>query len=896
MVSASEYATLANAAYARDDNALALRKIQEDSNGRFQSSDYEVLEGDKDYKVFKKISTGEVIIACRGTSGADDANPDLFIAAGALPLHDRSRKITEVTRKYRKSHNNVTITGHSLGGALAAAAAVRTDTMAVTFNQGSSPVDTIVQGVGSVLGYRYKNIVHFAVCNDIVSTSACLVDNVTNIKIPTASSSVLASLKNHRLGQFLLLNDDKYATVLKSTSSLVQKHQETNPDEINGPSHPVSDIIGKTSGIYASYKAFLAGIDKAIEKLQGLNNPQLNSQLNNIRSAVDDIRGMEENVRNAGIEMQDSARRAALERLQDVASDLSQRVRRIVNGMPAEERALIIEDIGSVFTEPELTNAINDIHGVWRDDPEFFDFSSEESKELESALDALDDDIAADLVDEAVLPNDPIAPDDVIEFPEPGIDAAEIEEVGEFVAASEGAASVLSSAGPLLAGVLAVAGIAAGIYSQVKMQETRNRIRNEIIKNRQNYAQQFHSYTNKLSTFTKKPKLSQFKSFHEVAQPRTTLNPNTSSEYDYYGPDALRYLKWRVDNPDIVGPTNDILQGIGSAYRTLISPGMLWVEPHYTSLGNEYQLVHEADERKRSMGISQGLSSRTVITYINAYEWLLKDNARLNGTTYRQRISDLMKKHTRHKFGDLTEGAQTSWLDQAGEQLQYNPELLKLFNQGRNIVQTITKMTSGTKNMSSFVSAAKQLYSDLAREMTVDFSTDGDRDHAAKFLKRNIVAFVRGVHALANDDLMFRAFALGGADMNSYQVYVSIGIRNRMSEWHTTLIGSNEKAAKLREWLKDDTWSVDAYISAGYPSKGDWETEDEFVDRYTRWVSDSATFWEWMQHQAAVNVYPVPQTQQQGTTVCVRPSKRTKVQPPQQQSLPLPPPIVASTS
>ena len=73
MVSASEYAVLASAAYARDDNALALRKIQEDSNGRFKSSDYEVLEGDKDYKVFRKVLTNEVIVACRGTSGVDDA-------------------------------------------------------------------------------------------------------------------------------------------------------------------------------------------------------------------------------------------------------------------------------------------------------------------------------------------------------------------------------------------------------------------------------------------------------------------------------------------------------------------------------------------------------------------------------------------------------------------------------------------------------------------------------------------------------------------------------------------------------------------------------------------------------------------------------------------------------
>lgn len=244
MVSASEYAVLASAAYARDDNALALRKIQEDSNGRFKSSNYEVLEGDKDYKVFRKVSTGEVIVACRGTSGVDDANPDLFIAGGLLPLHERSKKITDVLRKYRKSYDDVTVTGHSLGGALAAAAAVRTDTMAVTFNQGSSPIDTIIEGAGKLIGYDYKNIVHFAVCNDIVSTSACFVDNVTNIQVPTESSSLGSALVNHRLGQFLTLDDSKYMDVLQSTSSRVKAKQVKTPidDEKYTQYSPISEV------------------------------------------------------------------------------------------------------------------------------------------------------------------------------------------------------------------------------------------------------------------------------------------------------------------------------------------------------------------------------------------------------------------------------------------------------------------------------------------------------------------------------------------------------------------------------------------------------------------------------------------------------------------------------
>lgn len=276
MVSASEYAVLASAAYARDDNALALRKIQEDSNGRFKSSDYDVLEGDKDYKVFRKTTTGDVIVACRGTSGMDDATPDVFIVGGVLPMHERSKKITDVVRKYRGSYDNVTVTGHSLGGALAASAAVRTDTMAVTFNQGSSPVDTIVQGAGRFIGYNYKNVVHFAVCNDVVSTSACLVDNVTNIEVPTESSSISAALTNHRLGQFLLLDDKKYADILTSTASRVKKSQKVVPTSNNqvftrySPVSEVDDteyakILDRT---YYDMRSFMQTISKRMGSME----------------------------------------------------------------------------------------------------------------------------------------------------------------------------------------------------------------------------------------------------------------------------------------------------------------------------------------------------------------------------------------------------------------------------------------------------------------------------------------------------------------------------------------------------------------------------------------------------------------------------------------------------
>jgi len=227
VLSASEYAILASAAYAREDDVTALKKITEESNGRFSGSDYEILEGDKDFTVFQKKETGEVIVACRGTSGSDDILPDVFIGLGVLGLTSRSRKITKVVHKYNTMGYSVSTTGHSLGGKLAATSAVAEDVMAVTFNQGSSPVDFFSQSIvgKDLLDYHYDNIIHFTNCVDGVSSSACLVDNEHTIKVDApAGVNILA---NHKLDQFFTLDDDKYASVLKQKQETIVQRRDT---------------------------------------------------------------------------------------------------------------------------------------------------------------------------------------------------------------------------------------------------------------------------------------------------------------------------------------------------------------------------------------------------------------------------------------------------------------------------------------------------------------------------------------------------------------------------------------------------------------------------------------------------------------------------------------------
>jgi len=871
MVSASEYAVLASAAYARNDDTLALRKIEEESNGRFKSDDYEVLEGDEDYKVFKKLSTGEVIVACRGTSGLDDAHPDMFIAAGILPFHERSKKIVNVTRKYRHLYDHVTITGHSLGGALASAAAVRTDTMAVTFNQGSSPIDKPIQGLGKVLGYRYKNVVHFAVCNDVVSTSACLVDNVTNIRVPTASSSVLSALRNHRLGQFLALEDEKYKDILTTTTNRVREHQQAHPAQIDGPSNPITKTVGSAGATYASYKAFMAGIDKAIDQLRLYNDPTLHSYLDRLQNAVDNVRSIEENAQLRGQQLRSDIQQSMFESLQNRLYDVTTRVRNLFQSGNENFEDVMIE-LDGVF------DAVYEQHV--RDFPEgVVDIEAEQELNAaeEEAIDAFIRSIHAEDAERGPVREiqdvlGEVEEDELFEM-EAG---AQLEEVGEFLSGMGEASTVLTSGGPLLAGVGAIAGIAVGIFQQYKYQQIRDDLRNQISRNRQRYAHEFHSLLNHLSAVVRRPAPASIGPTKTQKMDLPKIGPTRievphgipsdismpadtgrwqDSELDYYGPEALTYLQWRVANPDISGPTKDVVEGIGAAYRSWISPGPFW--PERTDGGELESLISSQVWRR---GGEQ--SSRAgVAGYVDNYQWLTRDNLKKNGDKYRRRIEELMSKHVRHKFSELSDDEKNEFIKSGEQQLYFNLdsdkqiELAQLIRDAKMIVETTTSITRNSPNASSFITAAKSLRDAIAKEMAVDLHVEGLRKHARGFMRRNIPLFINGITVLAGDPLMFDAYRLNGADMNKYQVYVSAGMAYGRGQWHRSLGGMSQKQQQMKLWLRDDSYSLDNYIRTGHSHLGDRETQAEFVDRYLSWVEATASGWDAKTHRAVVKPY-----------------------------------------
>ena len=212
----SEYAALAAAAYARDDPEKALQTITDESGGKYKGDDYTVLEHDEDYMVFQRKSDGGIIFSCRGTSGMDDIIPDIYIALGMLRGYPRAERIVKAAQKFKQIDSGMVATGHSLGGRLASLIGESEGVLAVTFNQGSSPVDSnplMVKLQTYFGGYKYNNVFHFTTGIDGVSTTEAIMQNYHTFYV--SPPSYVNPLPNHSLSVFRDLDDSKYREIIQ---------------------------------------------------------------------------------------------------------------------------------------------------------------------------------------------------------------------------------------------------------------------------------------------------------------------------------------------------------------------------------------------------------------------------------------------------------------------------------------------------------------------------------------------------------------------------------------------------------------------------------------------------------------------------------------------------------
>lgn len=160
-------------------------------------------------------ATGKIVVAYRGTDGWNDiTNADLQLAL----QNDVPEQYQEANAFYTSIKNeygaNITLTGHSLGGALAQlVAAINDDTVAYTYNApGVEAIYSTLNGADpTATAASFTNINNYNMAFDAVSTRGVQLGNVTNYEPSaleglTIFSSIVATTLNPSLGVLVFGN------------------------------------------------------------------------------------------------------------------------------------------------------------------------------------------------------------------------------------------------------------------------------------------------------------------------------------------------------------------------------------------------------------------------------------------------------------------------------------------------------------------------------------------------------------------------------------------------------------------------------------------------------------------------------------------------------------------
>ena len=148
-----------------------------------------------------------VVFAIRGTATAADAITDKSILTGNPLQTPRFRRniqaINRIAATLGVPRDKIVLTGHSLGGSIAAAGAVALGVKAVTFNAGFSPASILRDPYAREGKYQSADIVNYTVPGDLVSFSSSMLPLLPETYTIQRTAAGDALTAPHKMSNFL---------------------------------------------------------------------------------------------------------------------------------------------------------------------------------------------------------------------------------------------------------------------------------------------------------------------------------------------------------------------------------------------------------------------------------------------------------------------------------------------------------------------------------------------------------------------------------------------------------------------------------------------------------------------------------------------------------------------
>lgn len=827
-ISAGEYAAMASGSYGPSEGKDPLEKMLKFGRGTIDGSSFSVLESTDASTVYKK-TTGEVVVAIKGTNKIGDWASNALIMVGALSSDPRTIDLVNLVRKYKRAGADVSVTGHSLGGALAAEVARNENVLGVTFNKGSGFSENLAVSRATSKSRMEKgqNVVNFITGVDPLSAGVMINPGGGAKTFHVDPNQV----NPHSMNNFIGLDSAVYQPELDSRATSARNYRLAHPDE-KIDEYSLDERV-------TNAKNDLMRILDMVENLK-----KINTLYQNRSNIARNWRKLPENFLSKVRSIGNRARAlwSELKALRNTRSfgDFFNSVDKIKTAYKelSDETNFksMVEDLFRDNTLGDASDAADQLDEFGEQLDDFDEYEDMEWYDerlddmLQDDVDVIADDgegLGLDFVDDQGVPGGEIEYD---------LEALEVEPF-EMTEAVE--MMTVNVALGFLGGVVVLWSVVSAIQNYYKRQAYWAGKAVELADVNRNFDQRFTGLVRMVHMSWARP-----------------LEPVGWSNRDIYGESVLAYLTWRKNHPEIyyTGGDGMELTFLGELYQRLLSPGAPLVVPDdaydLMVLNNQNRAGLESYAKtlplpsfygpRTSAGDIHGGNGWDDAKYLSWYEGLAGYYASVNKQEYESELNNFISgSHERHDVGDMSVGRQGEWLYKYASALGPGLYDYVLWVFGlQSTIESLDTSNFGLADTSYNMRVAMKAFATSVASLILR-NPGNENAKLIEFERTHTRAILfKGFEELTSVRVLDVWLRDRGRDLAHFQTYFSLGSAKLLQDTPRSVQEQVSASNLVQHHIEWDNLDYSAFVSSGMKPKGDNETISQFNERFDRWQTD----------------------------------------------------------